>query len=146
MKPPLWDALPGYRRPRYHGPWPTPLTPQTADMHLPQLSATANLSALRHFAAKGAMSFSWLASPVPHAKMPALSFAATQLCPPALGAARSGWFAPYLPYMRQDRVFRRARGRSHPCNLRNWSHPARIGVASTIDPHLHAGTPYQDIY
>jgi len=78
----------------------------------------------------------------PDEKLPALIFAAQTAR--ALQAKSVGLIAPYLPYMRQDRMFR-------PGEAISSIHFAKIisGVVDwlvTLDPHLHRWKALSDIY
>jgi ribose-phosphate pyrophosphokinase len=78
----------------------------------------------------------------PDAKLPALIFAAQTAR--TLGATSVGLIAPYLPYMRQDKVFR-------PGEAVTSVHFAKLVSSNiewlvTIDPHLHRWKALSDIY
>jgi ribose-phosphate pyrophosphokinase len=78
----------------------------------------------------------------PDAKLPALVFAAQTAR--ALGAASVGLVAPYLPYMRQDRVFRPGEAVTSVQFAKLVS--SCVDWLVTIDPHLHRWHALSDIY
>ena len=78
----------------------------------------------------------------PDAKLPTLVFAAQTAR--ALGAASVGLVAPYLPYMRQDRVFRPGEAVTSVQFAKLVS--SCVDWLVTIDPHLHRWHALSDIY
>jgi ribose-phosphate pyrophosphokinase len=61
-----------------------------------------------------------------------------------LGASRVLLVAPYLPYMRQDRRFKRGEGVTSTYFARFLS--AQVDALVTVDPHLHRRTSLAEIY
>ena len=78
----------------------------------------------------------------PDAKLPALVFTAQTAR--ALGAASVGLVAPYLPYMRQDKMFRPGEAVTSVHFAKLVS--SRVDWLVTIDPHLHRWKALSDIY
>ena len=78
----------------------------------------------------------------PDAKTPALLFAAQTAR--SLGAASVGLIAPYLPYMRQDKVFQPGEAVTS-VHFAKWLSSC-VDWVVTIDPHLHRWKALSDIY
>ena len=78
----------------------------------------------------------------PDAKLAALVFAAQTAR--ALGATSVGLIAPYLPYMRQDRMFQQGEAVTSVHFAKLIS--ANVDWLVTMDPHLHRWHALSDIY
>jgi len=78
----------------------------------------------------------------PDAKLPALVFAAQTAR--AFGATSVGLVAPYLPYMRQDRMFQTGEAVTSVHFAKLIS--ANVDWLVTMDPHLHRWHTLSDIY
>ena len=78
----------------------------------------------------------------PDAKLPTLVFAGQTAR--TLGAKSVGLVAPYLPYMRQDRVFRPGEAVTS-VHFAKWISSC-VDWLVTIDPHLHRWKALSDIY
>tara|TARA_R110000782_G_scaffold73479_4_gene147013 strand:- start:5565 stop:6473 length:909 start_codon:yes stop_codon:yes gene_type:complete len=78
----------------------------------------------------------------PDAKTPALLFAAQTAR--SLGAASVGLIAPYLPYMRQDKMFQPGEAVTS-VHFAKWLSSC-VDWVVTIDPHLHRWKALSDIY
>ena len=78
----------------------------------------------------------------PDAKLPALVFAAQTAH--ALGAISVGLVAPYLPYMRQDKMFRPGEAVTS-VHFAKWVSSC-VDWLVTVDPHLHRWKALSDIY
>lgn len=78
----------------------------------------------------------------PNPKLAVLLFAAQTA--KSLGAKRVGWIAPYLPYMRQDKVFHSGEGITSAYFAALIS--SHIDWMITIDPHLHRWHDLNELY
>lgn len=78
----------------------------------------------------------------PNPKMAPLLFGAQTA--KNLGAMSVGWIAPYLPYMRQDKVFHAGEGITSQYFATLIS--AHMDWMITVDPHLHRWHALSDIY
>lgn len=78
----------------------------------------------------------------PNAKVLPLIFAAQTAR--ALGAIKITLYAPYLPYMRQDKVFETGQGITSAYFARLLS--STVDEIVTIDPHLHRWHALSEIY
>lgn len=78
----------------------------------------------------------------PNPKIATLLFAAQTA--KTLGAKSVGWIAPYLPYMRQDKVFHPGEGITSQYFARLIS--AHMDWMITVDPHLHRWHALSELY